>query len=79
MSRDGLVCGGIELSGTRVALYTTIPDFGVELAKPLPESGKLFVGKTPNLVFDLLDPVHAKSITTMNDTGSNYPPASKSR
>ncbi len=79
MIRDSLVCEGIELPGARVALYLTIPDFGVEPAKPLSESGKFFVGKIPNLVFDLLDPVHAKSITTMDEAGSNYPPASNPR
>lgn len=45
MSRDGLVCEGIELSGTRAALYLAIPDFRVELAEPLTKGGKLFVGE----------------------------------
>ena len=55
MIAQGFTCKGVELSGEYVGLDLTIPDVGVELAKPLAKGCEFPLGESTNLVLDLFD------------------------
>jgi hypothetical protein len=61
----------IETAGVNISDKLPVPFLGVKLGKPGPKRGSLFVGETPDGLFDLLNRTHISATPTGRRTHSH--------